>query len=274
MKRNNLIKSEVMKIFNTTKETLRHYENLGLINPEIDKQNYRYYDHSDIRKLRQIFYLRDLEISLDEIRRLEEGDIERDEYLELLYKHHRKLEEKQERLAMVLKDTEHLIHLLKQKDFKRSFSVNSQKKREYFLVESPDFDSPPDMKTYYDLCVPYIDLGIYTERSFILIYPYKNLSHPLSIEGIQCLEIKKGRKVQMEQTTEFPEGLYLSVFYLFEDARKEDLIGLYDEIEEYMSEKKLRRVGDTVLEMEHPELSVMSRESQNVYELQIQVEKA
>ena len=55
-----------MRIFNTTKETLRHYENLGLIEPEFDSQNYRYYDHKEIRKLRQIFYLRDLEIPLDE----------------------------------------------------------------------------------------------------------------------------------------------------------------------------------------------------------------
>lgn len=273
MKRKNLIKSEVMKIFSTTKETLRHYENMGLIEPEIDEQNYRYYDHRDIRKLRQVFYLRDLEISLDEIRKLETGEIEREEYLELLYKHHAKLEEKQERLAALLKNTEHLIRLLKEKSFRRSFSLNDQKFRQYILVEFPEFDAPPDMKTYYDLCSPYIDMGIYSERSFILVYPYANLINPLYIEGIQCLEVKKSSRLTIEKTTEFPEGLYLSVFYLFEDAKKEDLIGLYDEIENYMKDNRLKRIGETVLEVEHPELSVMFEEDQNVYELQIQVEK-
>ncbi len=33
-KREKLIKSEIVEMFDTTKEALRYYENVGLINPE------------------------------------------------------------------------------------------------------------------------------------------------------------------------------------------------------------------------------------------------
>ncbi|WP_305453059.1 MerR family transcriptional regulator [Bacillus mycoides] len=35
-----LTKSDVIKIFNTTKETLRFYEKKGLVQPKVGKNNY------------------------------------------------------------------------------------------------------------------------------------------------------------------------------------------------------------------------------------------
>lgn len=274
MKRTKLIKSEVMKIFNTTKETLRHYENMELIEPEIDDQNYRYYDQREIRKLRQIFYLRELDIPLDQIRRLERGELSRNSYIDLLSDHHKRLVEKMERQKHLLRNTEHLINLLEDSSFARSFTVNRHRERSFFLVEKTQLDSFPDMKSYYDLYSPLIERGIYTERSFILIYPYDNLADPLFIEGIQCLEIAPEKISKEDNIKKFPMGTYLSVFYLFEDGRNEDLAGLYDEIERYLKSNNLKRIGDTVLEMEHPELSVIFEENRNIYELQIEVEKS
>jgi DNA-binding transcriptional MerR regulator len=43
---------EVMNFLNINRETLRHYENMGLIHPRIDdKTHYRYYTDFDIETI-------------------------------------------------------------------------------------------------------------------------------------------------------------------------------------------------------------------------------
>lgn len=59
---------ELAKIFNTTKDTLRHYDKMNLLKPECDaKTNYRYYDIVSMFKLSRILFLKNLNISLSEI---------------------------------------------------------------------------------------------------------------------------------------------------------------------------------------------------------------
>lgn len=45
--------------------------------PEIDDNYYRYYDFKDLEKLRQIFFLRDIDLSIEEIQKLDQKLIER-----------------------------------------------------------------------------------------------------------------------------------------------------------------------------------------------------
>lgn len=59
---------EVCKLFNTTRDTLRHYESIGLVNPKKDKNNgYRYYEVEDLNSLTDIFFLKKLNLSLSDI---------------------------------------------------------------------------------------------------------------------------------------------------------------------------------------------------------------
>lgn len=58
---------EVCKLFNTTRDTLRYYEGMGLINPKKDKNGYRYYDVEDLNSLTDIFFLKKLNIPLSDI---------------------------------------------------------------------------------------------------------------------------------------------------------------------------------------------------------------
>ncbi|MDI6505055.1 MerR family transcriptional regulator [Bacillus wiedmannii] len=43
-----LTKSDVIKIFNTTKETLRFYEEKGLVQPKVGKNKYRFYGNEEL----------------------------------------------------------------------------------------------------------------------------------------------------------------------------------------------------------------------------------
>ncbi|WP_257131091.1 MerR family transcriptional regulator [Bacillus toyonensis] len=62
-----LTKSDVIKIFNTTKETLRFYEEKGLVQPKVGKNNYRLYGNEDLQKISQIFFCKDIGFSIEEI---------------------------------------------------------------------------------------------------------------------------------------------------------------------------------------------------------------
>ena len=60
---------EISKLYNISVDTLRHYEKLGILKPEqISESGYRYYSNRQIWKLNIIRTLRELDISLPEIR--------------------------------------------------------------------------------------------------------------------------------------------------------------------------------------------------------------
>lgn len=64
--------SEVAELHSITKKTLLHYERIGLFMPcKVDPQTgYRYYSYEQFPFLKQIIYLKDLGLSLEEIQEL------------------------------------------------------------------------------------------------------------------------------------------------------------------------------------------------------------
>ena len=65
---------EVAEVCDVTIRTLRYYEELGLITPSnVDiYTGYRYYDEENVKKIKQILMLKDLNFSLDEIKNFNE----------------------------------------------------------------------------------------------------------------------------------------------------------------------------------------------------------
>ena len=60
-----------------TKQNIRYYEKIGLLQPSREQENkYRNYREEDIRRLKLIFLFRKLDMPLEEIRQLLEGTIE------------------------------------------------------------------------------------------------------------------------------------------------------------------------------------------------------
>lgn len=59
---------ELAKMFNISTDTLRHYDKKNLLKPEHNSENnYRYYDITSMFKLSRILFLKNLDISLNEI---------------------------------------------------------------------------------------------------------------------------------------------------------------------------------------------------------------
>lgn len=60
---------ELSKLFNISTDTLRHYDKLDILKPQYNyKNNYRYYDIRSFFKLSRILFLKNLNISLSEIK--------------------------------------------------------------------------------------------------------------------------------------------------------------------------------------------------------------
>ena len=66
--------NEIEKLLETPKATIRYYEEEGLIRPERTEKGYREYNEGDIETLKIIIILRKMGISVDEIRRVINGE--------------------------------------------------------------------------------------------------------------------------------------------------------------------------------------------------------
>ncbi len=62
---------EIARLAGITVRTLHHYDEIGLLNPSgRSDAGYRLYDADDIARLQQILFYRELEVPLDELRRI------------------------------------------------------------------------------------------------------------------------------------------------------------------------------------------------------------
>lgn len=66
---------EVEKRLGISRQTLIYYENEGFISPQRNQNNYRNYDEQDIIKLQTVLELRNMGISIEDIKRIFHGDI-------------------------------------------------------------------------------------------------------------------------------------------------------------------------------------------------------
>lgn len=68
--------NEVCHVVGLTKKSIRYYEENGLLNPKRSADNdYRIYSKEDVEKLKKIKFLRELNVSIRELKMLEEKEI-------------------------------------------------------------------------------------------------------------------------------------------------------------------------------------------------------
>ncbi len=72
---NGLCITDAVKQFGVTSKTLRYYERVGLLEAKrADNNNYRYYDESEVERIKQIMVLRKMQISIKDIIRIYENE--------------------------------------------------------------------------------------------------------------------------------------------------------------------------------------------------------
>ena len=70
--------NEVENIVGLSKKSIRYYEDNGLINPKRDNNSYRIYNNEDINKLKIIKFLRELNVSIRDLKLLNENKLSLD----------------------------------------------------------------------------------------------------------------------------------------------------------------------------------------------------
>ncbi|MCI6857751.1 MAG: MerR family transcriptional regulator [Eubacterium sp.] len=113
MKKKNLLQTkEMTDLFNTTVDTLRYYEKIGLLHPQRDpKNNYRYYTIEDVRTLGIVMELTKLQFPLSEIKDLLTRHTTQNT-LSLLYKEQDCLMKQIDRLQKSLQTIQSRIHFM------------------------------------------------------------------------------------------------------------------------------------------------------------------
>ena len=88
MKDDRMLIGELADFFGISRKALRLYEKKGIIKPvEVDAQNgYRYYSAEQVQQLQALLEFKSLGFSLDEIRTVIDGRMEKAQLLEVLYK--------------------------------------------------------------------------------------------------------------------------------------------------------------------------------------------
>lgn len=103
---------QLAALANISSRTLRHYDAVGLLTPSsIGKNGYRFYEHADLLRLQNILFYRELDFSLDEIKRILMGT-DFDILSSLAYQK-RLLENKRKRLSTIISTINKTIHSMK-----------------------------------------------------------------------------------------------------------------------------------------------------------------
>ncbi len=275
-KREKLIKSEVVKMFDTTKETLRHYENIGLIQPEIDDRKYRYYGFEEMAKLRQLFVLKDFGFQLEEMKDVMSKKVSQEDFTKLLKKQDKLLQKKIERFINIQNNISAVLDMLKYEKYNINFKLKEYKTRPFIMFDSKDsIDRTP--KGYYDKFKGFIQKNYYTERVIINCFGYNSLDNFDPILSKFCFEIENEEDIldlvssNREFLKYYEAGNYLSVFYVFDHYGINDLSNVKEQIDKYIEENNLVIKDYNVLEFEHLELGMLLEDSENLYEMQIRV---
>jgi DNA-binding transcriptional MerR regulator len=91
--------AEVARMANTTSRTLRHYHQIGLLEPAwIGENGYRYYEREQLLRLQQILLLRELDIDLATVARILAGQ---QDAASALRAHQQRIDREQQRLARI-----------------------------------------------------------------------------------------------------------------------------------------------------------------------------
>ena len=137
MEKDELLKiSELADFFGTTPKALRLYEKKGIIVPcKIDPQTgYRYYSADQVKKLNVLVELQELGFSLNEIKKIMQGSLKSQDFLDALYSKKVEWEQKKNEVQKKIDAIESIEQNLSHKIDGKEISEMTEEEREWFLL--------------------------------------------------------------------------------------------------------------------------------------------
>lgn len=233
------------KLCNTTKETLFHYDKIGLLKPEfIGKNNYRYYAPEQFFLFNFIETLTDSDTPLKEIKS-QIKNFNADSFIGFLRQKQEYLKQKRLKLALkeeLINDLLNEIEDIKTSNYETVRLIN--KPSETFIafktnvsaVASYDDLSEHLSRFFTDCC----NKNIFLQSTFGFIIEKKNFDKELKASYI-CAKALKGSKQALRYT--LPKGTYASVTILGD--KKAHLNGI-KRLEQHLKELGYFFAGDLI----------------------------
>ncbi|MBK5429061.1 MerR family transcriptional regulator [Bacillus sp. TH30] len=265
-----LTKSDVIKIFNTTKETLRFYEEKGLVQPKVGKNNYRLYGNEDLQRISQIFFCKDMGFSIGEIDLvINKRNIINN--MNILQNKKNEIETEIHRFMEVQKKITRLLDLLqnRSRNFNKIQSVYFEE-RKYYHIKGENFNS---VKSFFDKFRSIFKQGELFQEQFITMCPIKNFFNDdlgLSV----YYPVLNDKEIEHVDILSIPAGNYLCVDYVcteghMDEARRQ----IYTNIKDYIKRNGLQFRSFDVIESDLHGLNLFYPEGQIIMNMQIPVEE-
>jgi len=218
--------SKVAELLNTTTHNIRYYEKEGLIRPLRSEKNYRMFSFKDIEVLSWILKLRSIEISISEIKALEEPYVP-EKFINLLNKKTIEIGKKIQELKTV---KEEMCKIIKGYDSRAlGFMKRRIEKRRIIPIKScPYKENLKETEIY-----AFISNLDYTVKSkdpvnIICILDLKRITYYMEVE-----DTYSGKEV-----VEIPSGEYIC--YRFKAEVNETFNKAYDAFVKYIKDNKLK----------------------------------
>lgn len=203
--RKRITKGEAARLLGITKTQIRFYEKKGLIKPLIDENGYAMYNFSIINELEVILFLRDMDTSISEIKRILHNQ-DNYNYLDILENAYDDITKEMKRLSNKKKEIKRKIDLY-HKSSLNEFTTDYYKKRIIHISEE-SLDNLY-IKDAYDLSVKYgIDFNDFNNE---LCRIYKDET---TYNGLLNPTKQKIPKSLFE--INMPEGEYFSYTFCYE----------------------------------------------------------
>lgn len=139
---------QLSKLAGVTPRTLHHYDDIGLLKPSrIGDNGYRYYEEEAVLRLQQILFYRELDIPLEEIKKImAESHFD---VLGALHSHKEALQKQARRLERLIQTVDHTIDYLKGNkpmSEKGLFEGFSEEQQEKYALEAEQMYDPETVR--------------------------------------------------------------------------------------------------------------------------------
>ncbi|MDF9823687.1 DNA-binding transcriptional MerR regulator/effector-binding domain-containing protein [Breznakia sp. PF5-3] len=263
-----LTTGEFAKLCNTTKNTLFHYDQIGLLKPNIIKNNgYRYYSIDQFSTFDLISVLRESGSSLKEIKAFMEHQ-NSENFIKILEEKKNILNKQKQYITELTNSINHIIKNTKKALHTSYFVPRLEHWNLGYIITTPFTSSPKDDKDYYDCLSKHIaycqqhnisdDLsyGIIYDAQGVLQNEFKDLAY------FSYLNKRKNIPFVKEQ----PAGMYLVIEH---KGTYRSMSETYDIIRNYIKEYHLKVIGDFY---EYDILNHLQTNKEEEYVIQISVQ--
>ncbi|MGF7056904.1 MerR family transcriptional regulator [Brassicibacter mesophilus] len=266
---------EFAKLINITTETLRYYDRINLLKPiKIDpKTGYRYYSILQYEKLGTIKELRQLGMSIDEIKKYfnnrnlkQSVNILKDKHDELI----KKIKELQKLEKSIKEKIKHLQDISQVSDFERTV-IKEIEEREIVTYDK-------SIKNEIDLNYAYLELEntlkeiapIVASNRYGAIIKQEDIGLKKYQESVVIfLFIKDKENIDENHIKKIHKGTYACMYY---KGNIWDIEVHFKKMIEYIKKEGYRVYGD-ILQIVQIDISVTDKKEEELFEIQIPIKK-